>query len=194
MPSLKKVASKKPKSPTTPNSPTSPDFIRFDKVEDAPKKRGRKNPLKLNIPGKDTPRISAQRMKLDRKPEAMTPLPSAGKPEFVIKPEDTDIVMGKNAEIKCRIAGCPPPEIQWYKGKWGKLTSVGRISVDFNIATGVSSLNIKKIQKPDKGTYRCVATNANGEAEAHFILNVLEKEVIVEKGGILSSKIRLNVV
>lgn len=180
MPTLKPVKRKEKKE--NPLSPTSPDFTDFERKEEEKKKRPRRTPLKLNIPGKDdAPRISKSQMKLDRKPEAMTPLPSTGKPMFVIAPEDCDVVMGKAAEIKCRIAGNPTPDVTWYKGKWGKLAAVGRISVNFDVASGVSTLNIKKIQKPDKGAYRCVAKNANGEAEANFTLNVLEKEQIVEK-------------
>lgn len=178
MPKLKAVPNKGKKTPT---SPTSPDFTDFAAAEESKKKKPRKTPLKLNIPTKGKSEISKDRMKLDRKAEAMTPLPKSGKPEFVIKPEDSDIVIGKNAEIKCRIAGMPPPEVTWYKGKWGKLTAVGRISVDFNVASGVSTLNIKKIQKPDKGMYRCVVKNDNGEAEANFTLNVLEKDDLIEK-------------
>ena len=179
MPTLKPVKRKEKKE--NPLSPTSPDFTDFQRKEEEKKKRPSR-PLKLNIPGKgDAPRISKSQMKLDRKPEAMTPLPSTGKPMFVIAPEDCDVVMGKAAEIKCRIAGNPTPDVTWYKGKWGKLTAVGRISVNFDVASGVSTLNIKKIQKPDKGAYRCVAKNANGEAEANFTLNVMEKEQIIEK-------------
>ncbi|CAG5084996.1 Oidioi.mRNA.OKI2018_I69.PAR.g10789.t1.cds [Oikopleura dioica] len=171
-PELKKRAS--------PTSPTSPDFIKFDKVEEEKKARkSTKKPLKLNIPGKEK-RTSVNAARLSKPVELLTPLPDAGKPLFVIAPEDAEFTIGEAAEVKCRIAGDPKPEIQWYKGKWGKLSAVGRISIDFNVESGISTLNIKKIQKPDKGTYRCVAKNDKGEAEASFTLNVVEKAQVRE--------------
>ncbi|CBY33822.1 unnamed protein product [Oikopleura dioica] len=158
-----------------PTSSSSQHFIKFDKVEAEKKARkSTKKPLKLNIPGKEK-RTSVNAARLSKPVELLTPLPDAGKPLFVIAPEDAEYVIGEAAEIKCRIAGDPKPEIQWYKGKWGKLSAVGRISIDFSVESGISTLNIKKIQKPDKGTYRCVAKNNKGEAEAAFTLNVVEK-------------------
>ena len=170
----------KRKSPVQVTSPTSPDFVKFEEVE---KKKSIRRPLKLSIPATQGPpqEVSGAMAKLKKPAELLTPLPDNEKPTFVVKPESTDIVMGNSAEIQCRIAGNPAPEIQWYKGKWGKLSAVGRISIGFNVDTGVSTLNIKKVQKPDKGLYRCVAKNCNGQAEAEFTLNVLEKEKVVEK-------------
>ena len=164
-------------SPADVTSPTSPDFVKFDVEEERKKSKVRKTPLKLNIPEKKQDNEN----KLKRAPEAMTPLPEQDKPEFIVCPESADVTMGSEAEIACRIAGNPTPEIQWYKGKWGKLAAVGRISIGFNVQSGVSTLNIKKVQKPDKGLYRCVATNKNGSAEAEFTLNVCEKQQAVEK-------------
>ena len=168
-------------SPVQATSPTSPDFVKFEEVDQ--KRKSTKKPLKLSIPAQSAPpaELSNAMAKLKRPAELMTPLPDNEKPSFVIKPESADVVMGSEAEIQCRIAGNPAPEIQWYKGKWGKLSAVGRISIGFNVETGVSTLKIKKVQKPDKGNYRCVAKNCNGQAEAEFTLNVLEKEKVVEK-------------
>ena len=96
-------------SPADVTSPTSPDFVKFDVEEEKRKSKVRKTPLKLNIPEK---KQDAEN-KLKRAPEAMTPLPEQDKPEFIVCPESTDITIGSEAEIACRIAGNPTPEIQW---------------------------------------------------------------------------------
>ena len=157
-------------------SPTSPDFVKFDVEDDKRKSKARKTNLKLNIPEPKENVLSEAQKRLSKAPDAMTPLPQDDIPSFVIKPEDCSVSQGDEANIKCRVGGNPVPEIQWYKGKWGKLAAVGRISLNFNAQTGISTLNIKKVQKPDKGLYRCVAKNDNGSAEAEFTLNVVEKE------------------
>merc|ERR1712178_187805 len=98
------------------------------------------------------------------------------KPVFIEVPEAQEYVVSEVAEFKCRVAGDPMPEIQWYKGKWGKLSSFGRIKVDYDKKTGITTLKISKLDKPDKGVYRIVAKNKHGEANQQFDLTVIEKK------------------
>merc|ERR1711972_665029 len=97
------------------------------------------------------------------------------KPVFIEVPEAQEYVVSEVAEFKCRVAGDPMPEIQWYKGKWGKLSSFGRIKVEFDKSSGVSTLKVSKLDKPDKGMYRVVAKNKHGEANCQFELTIKDK-------------------
>lgn len=97
------------------------------------------------------------------------------KPVFIEVPEAQEYQVSEVAEFKCRVAGDPMPEIQWYKGKWGKLSSFGRIKVEYEKSSGVSTLKVSKLDKPDKGMYRVVAKNKHGEANCQFELTVKDK-------------------
>jgi hypothetical protein len=101
---------------------------------------------------------------------------TSDKPIFVEVPVDQSCVVSDTAQFACKIVGDPQPEIQWYKGKWGKLSSFGRIKVEYDKGTGISTLKITKLDKPDKGMYRAVAKNNKGEAVTTFELKISDKK------------------
>ena len=101
---------------------------------------------------------------------------TSDKPVFVEVPVSAEHVVSETATFQCTLAGNPMPEIQWYKGKWGKLSSFGRIKVDYDKKTGITTLKISKLDKPDKGMYRIVAKNKHGEANQQFDLTIVDKQ------------------
>merc|ERR1712066_906979 len=120
--------------PATPASDVEPDWLQEEKMREESTKRKIKK-FQPVVTKKDERRKS----RLVISPETAS---KSDKPVFVEIPEPQEHVVGELATFACRVGGNPMPEIQWYKGKWGKLSSFGRIKVTYDKQTGVSVLQV----------------------------------------------------
>ena len=101
------------------------------------------------------------------------------KPEFVEKMKPANVTEGEAARFDVRVEGNPLPSVDWFKGK-DKLADEGRYVMDDNEEDGRFTLIIEDTLSEDAGTYKCVATNEEGQATSKATLAVKEKMVIPE--------------
>lgn len=99
------------------------------------------------------------------------------KPAFEEKMKPVNVTAGEPAQFSVKVAGNPPPVIDWYKGK-DRLEDEGRIEMVDDEDSGTYSLTINDTFAEDAGTYKCVAENEEGQASCKAALAV--KEVITE--------------
>ncbi|KAG8517174.1 Hemicentin-1 [Galemys pyrenaicus] len=84
-------------------------------------------------------------------------------------PSEVSVLLGENVELVCNAIGIPPPLLQWLRdGKPITNNEAERIRVTVNGST----LNIYGALPSDMGKYTCVATNAAGEEDRIFNVNV----------------------
>lgn len=75
--------------------------------------------------------------------------------------------VGQDAIIACRVHSYPEPEVTWsFKGREIK------DGPDYEIINGdhFSTLRVKQITEQDLGTYKCAASNKEGQASFHLQL------------------------
>ncbi|ESO89015.1 hypothetical protein LOTGIDRAFT_106770, partial [Lottia gigantea] len=112
-------------------------------------------------------------------------------PKLTRKPNNITMVQGGEARFPCEASGAPKPVISWRKGDGDEtdVTSSGGIQILER------ELLITTAQKSDSATYRCIATNLKGQAEAEALLQVIGKTHIVRppenKTAILSTSVTL---
>uniref|UniRef100_A0A3B4Z1V9 Hemicentin-1 n=1 Tax=Stegastes partitus TaxID=144197 RepID=A0A3B4Z1V9_9TELE len=84
-------------------------------------------------------------------------------------PSDMGVLLNESIQLICRAQGTPTPSIQWLKD--GEvITSVE--SKGLRISPDGSRLTVTGAHTTDSGKYTCVATNAAGEEDRIFNLNV----------------------
>ncbi|MBN3302329.1 HMCN1 protein, partial [Amia calva] len=84
-------------------------------------------------------------------------------------PSEVSVLMNDSVQLVCHAKGNPMPTIQWLKdGKALNLTEAGSI----RISPDGSTLSVVGAHTSDTGKYTCVATNAAGEEDRIFNLNV----------------------
>ncbi|KAJ8268106.1 hypothetical protein COCON_G00132780, partial [Conger conger] len=93
-------------------------------------------------------------------------------PAFLQELADQAVSLGQEVTLWCRISGHPSPEIQWYK-------EARRLKTNDQIRLAVMdreylSLTIYSAKEEDLGSYRCVASNATGQASTSCTLIVSE--------------------
>ena len=164
------VSSQSTLPPATPASDYVADWMDEDDLKN---QKGKKKKV-VKIPGAKPEEPAKKSTSKTVVPEAQEV--TSDKPIFIEIPVSQECTVSENATFSCKVVGNPQPEIQWYKGKWGKLSSFGRIKVDYDKSTGISHLNISKLDKPDKGQYRAVAKNNRGEAVTTFELKISDKK------------------
>ncbi|XP_061490012.1 hemicentin-1 isoform X2 [Rhineura floridana] len=84
-------------------------------------------------------------------------------------PSEVSVILGENTQLLCKAHGIPTPVIQWLKD--GKPIS-GDESQRISLAQDGSLLNIVGALTSDVGKYTCVASNAAGEEDRIFNVNV----------------------
>ncbi|XP_036375886.1 hemicentin-1 [Megalops cyprinoides] len=90
-------------------------------------------------------------------------------------PSEVSVLVNDSAQLVCRAQGTPPPTIQWLKD--GKaLRTAG--SKNIRISPDGSTLTLTGAHTSDSGKYTCVATNAAGEEDRIFNLNVYVPPII----------------
>ncbi|KAI1901975.1 hypothetical protein AGOR_G00039960 [Albula goreensis] len=93
-------------------------------------------------------------------------------PVFVEELEDQAVSLGEEVTLWCRLSGHPTPEVQWYKeARRLKTTDQIRLAVTDR---EFLSLTIYSAKEEDLGSYRCVASNAMGQASTSCTLIVSE--------------------
>ena len=101
------------------------------------------------------------------------------KPEFVKKMKPVDVSEGDEARFDVQLVGNPAPDVQWFRGK-EKLEDVGRYIVVDDEEEEHFSLIIEDTVASDAGTYKCVATNEEGQVMCKAALAVKEKLKVPE--------------
>ncbi|KAM9271186.1 hemicentin-2 [Morus bassanus] len=82
-------------------------------------------------------------------------------------PESIDSIVNGSVSLACDVQSHPAAEIAWYKD--GRVLQLGE---EVTIAPGSRVLQLPHLQLSSSGTYTCVALNAAGQDEKHFILTV----------------------
>ncbi|NXK97014.1 HMCN1 protein, partial [Formicarius rufipectus] len=87
-------------------------------------------------------------------------------------PSEVGALQGQGVQLLCRARGVPAPRLRWLKdGKPHQtLTVLG--DAPCRVSPDGSTLNISSALSSDTGKYTCVATNAAGEEDRIFNLNV----------------------
>ncbi|XP_049641902.1 myosin light chain kinase, smooth muscle [Suncus etruscus] len=101
-----------------------------------------------------------------RSPEApdveKTPTHQSKAPAFPEKLQDVRVAEGEKLLLQCQVSAEPPATITWtLNGKTLKTTKFIIVSQEGSLC----SVSIEKALPEDKGTYKCVAKNAAGQAE-----------------------------
>ncbi|XP_005733181.1 hemicentin-1 isoform X1 [Pundamilia nyererei] len=91
-------------------------------------------------------------------------------------PSEMGVLLNQTIQLVCQAQGTPTPTIQWLKDGEA-INSTG--SKGLRVSGNGSKLTVLRAQTADGGKYTCVATNAAGEEDRIFNLNVYVPPVIV---------------
>ncbi|XP_053325662.1 hemicentin-1 [Spea bombifrons] len=102
-----------------------------------------------------------------------------------IKPVSSQIsvLMHKSVTLQCTVSGIPIPFVTWLKD--GLPFNSAKPNIKMESLGPAHVLKFEKTLLDDAGKYTCVATNAAGETEQSFWLNVYEPPTIENSGDIL---------
>ncbi|XP_066993450.2 obscurin isoform X6 [Anabrus simplex] len=95
-------------------------------------------------------------------------------PAFIMRPEETVIMLRKNGRIEAKVTGVPYPELKWYKD-WQPLTASSRIKIQF-IDPYTSVLVINDAICKDEGLYSISARNIAGSISCSVMVHIEENE------------------
>ncbi|XP_074524022.1 hemicentin-1 [Halichoeres trimaculatus] len=90
-------------------------------------------------------------------------------------PSEMGVLLNESVRLVCRVQGTPTPTIQWLKD--GEVINNTR-NTGLRISPDRSTLTVTGAHTSDSGKYTCVATNAAGEEDRIFNLNVYVPPVI----------------
>ena len=79
-------------------------------------------------------------------------------PQIATQPQGGPVIEGQNVNLFCNASGNPVPTITWTRNGSVLTSSVPRIS----FRAESRELTITSINRADKGDYRCVANNSEG--------------------------------
>ena len=99
---------------------------------------------------------------------------SSTAPRFALAIAEQNVPEGQPAVFRCRVAGSPAPQITWEKD--GQLIKPSRYFIMSQEGDNTHVLRISEAFPEDEGTYRCVASNANGQAQCSANLFVIGTE------------------
>ncbi|XP_041495817.1 titin isoform X1 [Microtus oregoni] len=102
--------------------------------------------------------------------------PECFKPTFTQKLAFQYVVEGEPVVFTCRLIACPTPEMTWFHNNRPIPTGLRRvISTENHVHQHSSSLEVKRVQGRDSGSYRLLAVNSEGSAETSASLHVIQK-------------------
>ncbi|XP_054418510.1 titin isoform X1 [Pteronotus mesoamericanus] len=102
--------------------------------------------------------------------------PEYFKPSFTQKLTFKYVFEGERAVFTCRLIACPTPEMTWFHNNRPIPTGLRRvIKTESDLHDHSSSLEIKRVQDRDSGSYRLLAINSEGYAESTASLLVIQK-------------------
>lgn len=93
-------------------------------------------------------------------------------PRVIVPLSDVKIVEGQSVLLVCKIDGYPKPKLSFFKNN-EQLMASQRYDFDYNIGSGIATLNIKASKLIDEGVYKVVAENKVGkcETECRLLIN-----------------------
>eukprot|EP00794_Sanderia_malayensis_P011383 gene11383-12569_t len=91
-----------------------------------------------------------------------------GPPTIVGFKESVSAIKTKTVKLNCIAKGYPLPTYKWQKDGWLDLTNDNQYTLLENGTLIISSVN-----EDNKGTFKCQATNSNGQDQKTLILHVL---------------------
>ncbi|XP_021928600.1 Down syndrome cell adhesion molecule-like protein Dscam2 isoform X2 [Zootermopsis nevadensis] len=98
-------------------------------------------------------------------------------PEWVVEPEDTNVVAGQAVALHCQADGFPLPTVIWRKGHGKLATQFDELEVSLKNGT----LLIQDVKEEDEGYYMCEANNGIGaslSAVVFLTVNALPRFVL----------------
>lgn len=102
--------------------------------------------------------------------------PEYFKPSFTQKLTFKYVVEGEPVVFMCSLIACPVPEITWFHNNRPIPTGLRRvIKTESDLHHHSSSLEVKRVQDRDSGSYRLLAVNSEGSAESTASLLVIQK-------------------
>ncbi|XP_038571296.1 hemicentin-1 isoform X1 [Micropterus salmoides] len=113
-------------------------------------------------------------------------------------PSEMGVLLNESIQLVCQAQGTPTPTIQWLKD--GKVISNTR-NKELRISPDRSTLTVTEAHTTDSGKYTCVATNAAGEEDRIFNLNVYvpplidgNSETVEQLTAVLDSSVNIECV
>ena len=114
---------------------------------------------------------------------ASPPFSTAGTPDIVIAPSNTDVLLGNTVLLTCVVAFLnTPPELSWHRNYTGELYNTSDVSIYTSTIEegGVmflrSILELCGVELSDEGLYFCQAAydmNPDRTSRAYFYIDVL---------------------
>uniref|UniRef100_A0A8D2DK51 Titin n=1 Tax=Sciurus vulgaris TaxID=55149 RepID=A0A8D2DK51_SCIVU len=102
--------------------------------------------------------------------------PEYFKPSFTQKLAFKYVLEGEPVVFACRLIACPTPEMTWFHNNRPIPTGLRRvIKTESDLHHHSSSLEVKRVQHRDSGSYRLLAVNSEGSAESTASLLVIQK-------------------
>nr|XP_026247772.1 titin isoform X23 [Urocitellus parryii] len=102
--------------------------------------------------------------------------PEYFKPSFTQKLAFKYVLEGEPVVFACRLIACPTPEMTWFHNNRPIPTGLRRvIKTESDLHHHSSSLEVKRVQDRDSGSYRLLAINSEGSAESTASLLVIQK-------------------
>ncbi|XP_040827738.1 titin isoform X6 [Ochotona curzoniae] len=102
--------------------------------------------------------------------------PEYFKPSFTQKLTFKYVLEGEPVVFTCSLIACPIPEITWFHNNRPIATGLRRvIQTESDLHHHSSSLEVKRVQGRDSGSYRLLAVNSEGFAESTASLHVIHK-------------------
>lgn len=101
------------------------------------------------------------------------------KPEFVEKMKPVNVSEGEAARFDVQVEGNPAPVVEWFKGK-DKLEDEGCYVMMDDGKQGRFTLIVEDAGPEDAGSYKCVASNEEGQVSSKAALAVKEEMLMPE--------------
>lgn len=100
-------------------------------------------------------------------------------PEIISRPKDVKGLENTEARFDIKLKGYPTPSVEWYHDS-EKIEHGNKYKITESKENQLYSLEIKDLQKPDSGIYKCVASNEVGKIDCRAKLEVNEKQFAPE--------------